>query len=83
MEMTDVVVVSDSDEEMPEPKQQKLGIRDGLDGSDDDDFPVAEDSPEEDEVSSSDQVILISSSEDEMSEQDRYTFCMYLFKISS
>ena len=81
--MTDVVVVSDSDEEMPEPKRQKLGILDELDSSDDDDFPVAEDSPEEDEVSSSDQVILISSSEDEMSEQDRYTFCMYLFKISS
>ena len=81
--MTDVVVISDSEEEMPQPKRQKLGNLDELDSSDDDDFPVAEDSPEEDEVSSSDKVILISSSEDEMSEQDRYTFRMYLYIISS
>jgi hypothetical protein len=83
--MTDVVLISDSEEEMPEPKRQRLSNLEQLESSDDDEVPVSssDDSSKEingsaagelpnagqSEVSPSDEAILISS-EDEVSNSE-------------
>jgi hypothetical protein len=84
--MTDVVLISESEEEIPEPKRQKLSNLEQLESSDDDEVPVSssDNSSKEingpasglpnagqSEISPSDEAILISSSEDEVSNSER------------
>ena len=95
VKMSDVVSISDSEEEVPAPKRQKLGVLDEICSSEEesDEVPAADDLSSEEmslhesedienagqsEVCSSSEPILISSSEYEANNSDRYLFFLSL-----